>query len=84
MADDHVEGLVRITNQMMYAKLLELSENQIEILVEMRQLKDVPDRLHHVELEQARVAWIEKIALAGLGSGIIAIGTSLFNMIVSK
>lgn len=36
---------VKITNQVMYAKLVELSEKQIEILSELQGLKDVPDRL---------------------------------------
>jgi hypothetical protein len=75
-------GSVRITNQMMYTKLVELSEKQIEILAELHGLKDLPERLRLVELAQARTAWIEKIAFTALGSAIIGLGTALFSLIV--
>lgn len=74
-------GSVRITNQVMYAKLVELSEKQIEILSELQGLKDVPDRLRLVEIAQARSQWLEKVAFTALGSGIIGLGTALFNVI---
>ena len=72
---------VKITNQVMYAKLLELSEKQVEILSELQGLKDIPDRLRLVELAQARSQWLEKVAFTALGSGIIGLGTALFNII---
>lgn len=72
---------VRITNQVMYAKLVELSEKQIEILSELQGLRDVPERLRLVELAQARSQWLEKVAFTALGSGIIGLGTALFNII---
>ena len=43
---------VKITNQVMYAKLVELSEKQIEILSELQGLKDVPDRWEAGELDR--------------------------------
>lgn len=72
---------VKITNQVMYAKLVELSEKQIEILSELQGLKDVPDRLRLVEIAQARSQWLEKVAFTALGSGIIGLGTALFNVL---
>ena len=72
---------VKITNQVMYAKLVELSEKQIEILSELQGLKDVPDRLRLVEIAQARAQWLEKVAFTALGSGIIGLGTALFTIL---
>ena len=72
---------VRITNQMMYAKLLEVSENQVVMLAELRGLADVPERLRMVELAQARTAWVEKIAFTALTAGTVGLATAVWNLI---
>lgn len=72
---------VRITNQMMYAKLLEVSENQVVMLAELRGLKDVPERLRLVELAQARTAWIEKIAFTALTAGVVGLATAIWGLL---
>ena len=73
---------VKVTNQMMYVKLVDVSEKQIEILSELHGLKDLPERVRLVELVQARTAWIEKVAFTALGSAIIGLGTALFSLVV--
>lgn len=81
MPDQPEPNVAKITNQMMYAKLVEVSEAQVEMLAELRHLKDVPERLRAVELAQARAEWLEKIAFTALGSGIIGFGTALWNLV---
>ena len=64
---------VRITNAQVYEKLLEVSAIQIEMVTELRGLRDVPKRINAVEVKLARFEWIERVAYLGLGSGISAL-----------
>jgi len=72
---------VRITQQMIYQKQLEMNDTQLKMLVKLDNLDDVPDRIREVELSLARLAWIEKIAYTGLAAGVVALVGSLLNMI---
>jgi hypothetical protein len=72
---------VRITQQMIYQKQLEMNDTQLKMLVKLDNLDDVPDRIRDVELSLARLAWIEKIAYTGLAAGVVALIGSLLNMI---
>ena len=66
---------VRITQQMIYQKQIEMNDTQLKMLVKLDNLDDVPDRIREVELSLARLAWIERIAYTGLtGSAIAVIG----------
>jgi hypothetical protein len=66
---------VRITQQMIYQKQIEMNDTQLKMLVKLDNLDDVPDRIRDVELSLARLAWIERIAYTGLtGSAIAVIG----------
>lgn len=71
MADETTN--VRITQQTIYQELREVKETQIQILEKLKHLDDVPDRLRQVELDLARLAWIERIAYTGLSAGIVSI-----------
>jgi hypothetical protein len=64
---------VRITQGMIYAKQLEMNEVQIRMLEKLDHLDDVPDRIREVEITLARLAWIEKIAYAGLSGAVVAL-----------
>jgi hypothetical protein len=73
MADETTS--VRITQQMIYQKQIEMNDTQLKMLVKLDNLDDVPDRIREVELSLARLAWIERIAYTGLtGSAIAIIG----------
>jgi hypothetical protein len=72
---------VRITQQMIYQKQIEMNDTQLKMLVKLDNLDDVPDRIREVELSLARLAWIEKIAYTGLAAGVVALIGSLLNMI---
>jgi prophage DNA circulation protein len=64
---------VRITQQMIYQKQIEMNDTQLKMLVKLDNLDDVPDRIREVELSLARLAWIERIAYTGLTASAIAI-----------
>jgi hypothetical protein len=72
---------VRITQQMIYQKQLEMNDTQLKMLVKLDNLDDVPDRIREVELSLARLAWIEKIAYTGLAAGVVALVGSILNII---
>jgi hypothetical protein len=66
---------VRITQADIYKKQLEHGEILVKVLQKLDHLDDVPDRIREVELTLARLAWIERIAYAGLtGSSVAIIG----------
>jgi prophage DNA circulation protein len=64
---------VRITQQMIYQKQIEMNDTQLKMLVKLDNLDDVPDRIREVELSLARLAWIERIAYTGLTAAVIAL-----------
>jgi hypothetical protein len=71
MADE--TSSVRITQQMIYQKQIEMNDTQLKMLVKLDNLDDVPDRIREVELSLARLAWIERIAYTGLTTSAVAI-----------
>lgn len=64
---------VRITQQMIYQKQLEMNELQIRMVEKLDHLDDIPDRIREVEITLARLAWIEKVAYTGLSAALVAI-----------
>lgn len=64
---------VRITQQMIYQKQIEMNDTQLKMLVKLDNLDDVPDRIRDVELSLARLAWIERIAYTGLTASLVAL-----------
>jgi hypothetical protein len=58
---------------MIYQKQLEMNDTQIKMLEKLDNLESVPERIREVELELARLAWIEKIAYTGLSAALVAI-----------
>jgi len=60
---------VRITQRDIYEKLIEVQAIQIELVAEIKNLKDLPNRMNRVEQKLARFEWIEKLAFSALGAG---------------
>lgn len=73
---------VRITQQMIYQKQIEMNDTQIKMLEKLDGLADVPDRIREVELTLARLAWIEKIAYTGLTAGVVSLIGAVLNLLV--
>jgi hypothetical protein len=75
---------VRITNTLMYQKLMDINENQIAMMAELKHLAPLPDRVREVESRLDRMQWIERISYSALGAGIVAIVASIFGLILGK
>jgi hypothetical protein len=71
---------VRITQRDIYEKLVELQAVQIEIVSDIRNLKDLPQRMNRVEQKLARFEWIEKLSFSALGAGLSGFVAALWAM----
>jgi hypothetical protein len=68
---------------MIYQKQLEMNELQIRMVEKLDNLDDVPERLREVEIELARIAWIERIAYSALTAAVIALIGAIFTVMGS-
>ena len=66
---DETNG-VRITQRDIYEKLIELQAVQIELVADIKSLKDLPHRVNLIEQKLARFEWIEKLAFTAIGAGL--------------
>jgi hypothetical protein len=65
MAEEH--NTIRITNAQVYAELLEVKAIQLEAVIELRNMKNLPDKVNTIENELARLK-----VIAGLAYGMFA------------
>lgn len=72
---------VRITQRDIYEKLIELQAVQIELVSDIKNLKDLPNRMNRVEQKLARFEWIEKLAFSALGAGLSGFVAGLWALI---
>lgn len=72
---------VKITINDLYREQQETNKLLVKTVAHLETLADVPERLRAVEIQQARAAWVEKIAYSALGGAIIAVGTTIINSI---
>jgi hypothetical protein len=78
---DETTGSVRITQRDIYEKLIELQAVQIELVSDIKNLKDLPVRMNAVEQKLARFEWIEKLAFSALGAGLSGFIAALWALI---
>jgi len=71
---------VRITQKDIYEKLLEVQAIQIEIVADIKNLKDLPNRMNRVEQRLARFEWIEKLVFSALGAGIAGFIAAIYGL----
>jgi len=75
------EPTQRVTINQLYSQQL----NNEKILIEMNQrlanMETLPARVRDLELQQAKAAWIEKVAYAGLTAGIGALIAGLITIL---
>ena len=72
---------VRITQRDIYEKLIELQAVQIELVSDIKNLKDLPARMNKVEQNLARLEWIEKLAFVGIGAGLSGFVAALWALL---
>lgn len=77
---DETNG-VRITQRDIYEKLIELQAVQIELVADIKALKDLPNRVNQLEQKLARFEWIEKLAFSALGAGLSGFIAALWALI---
>lgn len=77
---DETNG-VRITQRDIYEKLIELQAVQIELVADIKALKDLPARVNQLEQKLARFEWIEKLAFSALGAGLSGFIAALWALI---
>jgi len=63
----------RVTINMLYAKQLENEKLLIELSERLASMEQIPSRVRELELQQAKQAWIEKVAYVALTAGVGAI-----------
>lgn len=80
MSED-TQSSVRITNAQVYEKLMEINAVQIEMVAELRGMRDLPKRVNVTEQKLARFEWIEKMAFTALGSGISGLCVAVWSVI---
>ena len=78
MADETTS--VRITQKDIYEKLLELQSIQIEIIADIKNLRDLPNRMNRVEQKLARFEWIEKLVFSALGAGVAGFIAAIYGL----
>ena len=81
MPEETSSGSVRITQAQIYEKLLEVQAIQIELVAEIKNLKELPARMNRVEQKLARMEWIEKLVFTALGSGVTGFIAALWALI---
>ena len=78
---EETSGSVRITQAQIYEKLIEMQAIQIELVAEIKNLKDLPNRMNRVEQKLARFEWIEKLAFSALGAGLSGFVAALWALL---
>lgn len=82
MSSDTTHGAhVKVTINDLYKEQQETNKLLIQLASELKGLSDIPDRVRGVELEIAKMQWIDIIAKTALGGAIISFVTTLFALI---
>lgn len=80
MAEEQ-SGSVRVTQAQIYEKLLEMQAVQIELVSDIKNLKDLPNRMNRVEQKLARFEWIEKLSFSALGAGLSGFVAAIWGLL---
>lgn len=72
---------VRITNAQVYAKLLEVSDVQIEMIAELRGLKHLPSKVAEMDNRLGKVELIGKLVYTTYGAVIGAIAVAMIGVV---
>jgi hypothetical protein len=78
MADE--TNSVRITNAQVYAKLLEVSDVQIEMIAELRGLKFLPSKVAEMDNRLSKVELIAKLVYTTYGAVIGAVSVAMIGL----
>lgn len=79
MADE--TNSVRITNAQVYAKLIEVSDVQIQMVAELRGLKYLPSKVAEIDNRLSKVELIAKLVYTAYGTVIGAVSVALIGLL---
>ena len=71
---------VKVTINDLYKEQQETNKLLIQLASELKGLSDLPDRVRLIELAQARMEWIDRIAKTALGGAIVSFVATMFNI----
>jgi hypothetical protein len=72
---------VRITNAQVYAKLIEVSDVQIEMVAELRGLKFLPSKVAEMDNRLSKVELIAKLVYTTYGAVIGAVSVAMIGLL---
>jgi hypothetical protein len=82
MSSDATQGAhVKVTINDLYKEQQETNKLLIQLASELKNLSDVPDRVRNVELQIAKMQWIDVIAKTALGGAVVSFSATLFTLL---
>jgi hypothetical protein len=82
MSSDATSGAhVKVTINDLYKEQQETNKLLIQLASELKGLSDIPDRVRNVELEIAKLQWIDIIARTALGGAIVSFVATIFALL---
>ena len=82
MSSDVTQGAhVKVTINDLYKEQQETNKLLIKLASELKGLSDIPDRVRNVELEIAKLQWIDIIARTALGGAIVSFIATIFSLL---
>jgi hypothetical protein len=82
MASDATSGThVKVTINDLYKEQQETNKLLIQLASELKGLSDLPDRVRSLELELARMEWIDRIAKTALGGATVSFIAAMFTIV---
>ena len=81
MPSDVTQGNhVKVTINDLYKEQQETNKLLIQLASELKGLSDLPDRVRGIEIQQARMEWIDRIAKTALGGAIVSFVATIFSL----
>ena len=82
MSSDATQGAhVKVTINDLYKEQQETNKLLIQLASELKSLSDVPDRVRNVEIQIAKMQWIDVIAKTALGGAVVSFLATLFTLL---
>jgi hypothetical protein len=82
MSLDATQGAhVKVTINDLYKEQQETNKLLIQLASELKGLSDIPDRVRSVELQVAKMQWIDTIAKTALGGALVSVVATVFTLV---
>jgi hypothetical protein len=82
MSSDATNGAhVKVTINDLYKEQQETNKLLIQLASELKGLSDIPDRVRSVEIQIAKMQWIDIIAKTALGGAVVSFLATLFTLL---